>query len=163
MNVQLWNGCWLTFWLSKWDGPLIFLDDHWTIHFDGPFDHHCGEIPPTEAPLWGYMNEKWRKDVDHYPTESYSPKVCKFLQLENPFMLYPSNAEATSVQSKRTKSFLKNIQTLLCWYSLASSPWVLPGEYPFARVSIIFVMLFASFCIGQISHQQHKDYVTMDF
>ena len=36
-----------------------------------------------------------------------------------------------------------------------SSRWVLSDEYPFARVSIIF-RIFASFHIGQISHQQHK-------
>ena len=33
----------------------------------------------------------------------------------------PSNAEATYVQSIRMQRFLKNIQTMSCWYSLESS------------------------------------------
>ena len=54
--------------------------------------------------------------------------------LTDPFN--PSNAEATFVQSTRMQTFLKSIQTLLCWYSLDSSHRVRSGEYPFARVSI---------------------------
>ena len=57
--------------------------------------------------------------------------------------VYPSNAEATFVQSTRTQSVLKTIETLSCWYSLDSSRWVLSDEYPFPRVSIIFQF----FCI----------------
>ena len=33
--------------------------------------------------------------------------------------------------------------------------WVLLDEYPCARVSVI-LQVFASFCIGHFSHQQHK-------
>ena len=68
----------------------------------------------------------------------------------------PSNTEATVVQ--RTQRFLKIIWTLPCWYSLDSSRWVLSDEYPCVRVSVILQYFFASFCIGQISHQQHKDW-----
>ena len=71
------------------------------------------------------------------------------------FSSNPTNATTTFVQSTRMQRFLKNLQTLSCWYSLESSRWVLSDEYPIARVSIIFVF-FASFCIGQISNQQHK-------
>ena len=46
--------------------------------------------------------------------------------------------------SSRMQIFLKNIQTLSCWYSLDSSRWVLSNEYPFVRVSII-IRFFASF------------------
>ena len=52
-------------------------------------------------------------------------------------------------------SLLKTIQTLSCWYSLDSSRWVLSDECPCARVSVIFQCFFASFCVGQISYQQH--------
>ena len=37
-----------------------------------------------------------------------------------------------------------------------SSRRVLSDEYPFARVSVIFHVFFASFCIGQIHSKQHK-------
>ena len=53
------------------------------------------------------------------------------------------------------KTFLKTILTLSCWYLLDSSHHVLSDEYPCAKVPIIF-QIFASFCIGQISNQQHK-------
>ena len=65
-------------------------------------------------------------------------------------VLNPSIAEATFFQSTRMQRFLKAIQTLSHWYSLNSSRWVLSDEYPFARVSVIFL----GFCIH--FHQQHK-------
>ena len=49
----------------------------------------------------------------------------------------------------------KDFWTLSFWYSLESSCRVLSIEYLCARVSVIF-HFFASFCIGQISHQQYK-------
>ena len=64
--------------------------------------------------------------------------------------------EATFIQSTRTQRFLKIIETLSCWYSLDSSHWVLLYEYPFARCFSYFSSFLASFCIGQISHQQHE-------
>ena len=70
-------------------------------------------------------------------------------------VLNPSNAESTFVQSTQMQRFLKTIKTMSCWYSLESSRRALSDEYPFARVSVIF-RIFASFCIGQISHQQLK-------
>ena len=68
----------------------------------------------------------------------------------------PSNAEATFVKNTKMQRLLKTILTLSCWYSLDSYRGALSDEYPFARVSVIFIGFFASFCIGQISHQQHK-------
>ena len=73
------------------------------------------------------------------------------------YPINPANAEATFVKSTRMQKSLKIIETLSCWYSLDSSWWVLSDEYPSARVSVIF-RFFGSFCIGQISHQQHKLY-----
>ena len=61
-------------------------------------------------------------------------------------------------KSTRKQRSLKTIYTLSYWYSLDSSHWVLSHEYPFTRVSVIF-RYFASFCIGQISHQGRKGYV----
>ena len=37
---------------------------------------------------------------------------------------------------------------------------MLSDEYPCTRVSVFF-QLFVSFCIGQISHQQHKGYTDL--
>ena len=67
-------------------------------------------------------------------------------------MTNPSYANAIFVQSTRTQRFLINILTLSCFNSLESSHLVLSDEYPCARVSVIF----SSFCIGKIAHQQHK-------
>ena len=67
--------------------------------------------------------------------------------------LNPSNAKTIFILSTK--------HTLSCWYSLDSSLWVLPDEYPYARVSVIFYFFFsffASFFIGQTSHQQHRGY-----
>ena len=72
-----------------------------------------------------------------------------------PVTLNRSNAKSTFVQSTQMQTFLKTIQTQSCWYSLESSRGALSDEYPFARVSVIF-RIFASFCIGQISHHQLK-------
>ena len=41
------------------------------------------------------------------------------------------NAEATFIQRTKTKSFLKIIQKLSCWYPLESSRWELPDEYTY--------------------------------
>ena len=71
------------------------------------------------------------------------------------FPINSSNAETTFVQSTRTQSFLKNIESLSCWYSLDSSRWVLSGEYPFARVSVI-IQVFCIILYWPNSHQQHK-------
>ena len=46
------------------------------------------------------------------------------------FTISPSNAEATVIQSTLTQRFLKNDETLSCWYSLDSSHRVLSYEYP---------------------------------
>ena len=67
----------------------------------------------------------------------------------------PSTAEATFVLSTRTQNLLKTIETLSCWYSLESSHRVHSDEYQYAGVLVIY-RFFASFCSGQISHQQHK-------
>ena len=42
----------------------------------------------------------------------------------------------------RKLKFLRTIQTLSCWYPLESSRQVLSDEYPFARFSVIFQLLF---------------------
>ena len=67
----------------------------------------------------------------------------------------PFNAKDTFVQCTRMQRFMKTIETLSCWYSLESSRRVLSDEYPFAMGSVIFKN-FELFCIGQISHHQHK-------
>ena len=69
--------------------------------------------------------------------------VGPFLANPNIKRVNPSNAEATFIQSTRTQIFSKTIETLSCWYSLESSRRVLSFEYPFARVSVIFLV----FCI----------------
>ena len=63
----------------------------------------------------------------------------------------PSNAEATFVQSSRTQIFLKNIESLSCWYSLDSSHWVLSDEYPFARVSVIIQVFLHNFVLAKLA------------
>ena len=50
---------------------------------------------------------------------------------------------------------MKIIETLSCRYSLDNSCLVLSDEYPCGRISVVF-QDFVSFCIGQISDQQHK-------
>ena len=47
--------------------------------------------------------------------------------------------------------FLETIQTLSCWYSLESSPWVLSYEYLFARVSVIFHNFFHHFVLAKLA------------
>ena len=73
------------------------------------------------------------------------------------FVLTPSNAEATFVQSTRMQRLLITIQTLSCWYSLdtlvaltkySQMSTLVPGFHYFFRI-------FASFCNGKFSHQQH--------
>ena len=66
-----------------------------------------------------------------------------------------------SSKVQECKDILKNISTLSCWYSLDSSHRVLSDEYPYARVSVIF-QVFASFCIAQIRHHQHKGCLTTE-
>ena len=62
-------------------------------------------------------------------------------------------------KAQRRKDFLKAIKTLSCWYSLDSSHW---AEYSQMSTHMpgfqSFFSFFASFCIGQISHHQHKGY-----
>ena len=55
----------------------------------------------------------------------------------------PYAADATFVQRTRMQRFLKTFETWSCWYSLDSSRWVLSDEYPFARVTVNFLV----FCI----------------
>ena len=65
----------------------------------------------------------------------------------------PSNAEANFFQRiKDAKKHLNPVMLELIGQLLLST---ISDEYPYARVSVIF-QVFASFCIGQISHQQHK-------
>ena len=73
-----------------------------------------------------------------------------------PEWINPSNAEDTLVQSTRTLSFFENHlnPVLLIFIGELLLKQVLSDKYPYARLSIIF-RVFASFCIGQISHQQH--------
>ena len=57
-----------------------------------------------------------------------------------------------SSKAQGCKIFLITIQTLLCWYSLESSHWVLSDEYPCARVSVILQVYFASFlCLAKLA------------
>ena len=46
--------------------------------------------------------------------------------------------------------------TLSCWYSLGSPHRVLSGEYPHARISVLYQDFCIYICFGQFSHQQHK-------
>ena len=66
-------------------------------------------------------------------------------------IINPSNAETTFVQSTRMQHFLKNIQTLSCWYSLDSSRLVLSDEYPYARVSVIFQFFLHNFGLTKLA------------
>ena len=71
----------------------------------------------------------------------------------------PSNAEATFVKAQGCRDFFEMHRNLVIlvfntihWKALAESSQMsthLPGFQSFVR-------FFASFCIGQISHQQHK-------
>ena len=65
--------------------------------------------------------------------------------------LNPSNAEATFVQSTRKQTFLWNIETLSCWYSLESSYWVLSDEYPCASDSVIFLDFVPHFVLAKLA------------
>ena len=75
-----------------------------------------------------------------------------------------SNAKATFIQSISSKSRgCKDFwwPTKLCHvgiHSKALTAWVLSDEYPYARVSVI-IQLFASFCIGKISHHLHYGFL----
>ena len=66
--------------------------------------------------------------------------LCVLFTYVTMLRVNPSNAEATFVQSTRMQRFLKTILTLSCWYSLDSSHLVLSDEYPYTRVSVIFVL-----------------------
>ena len=46
---------------------------------------------------------------------------------------------------------LKIILTLSCWYSFESFRWVLSGEYPFARVSVIFQVFLHHFILAKLA------------
>ena len=61
-------------------------------------------------------------------------------------------SESTNHKNAKTFEYRLNLTML---YSLEGSRWVISDEYPCAMISIIF-RGFASFCIGQISHMQHK-------
>ena len=63
----------------------------------------------------------------------------------------PSNAEVSFIQITRTQIFSKTIETLSCWYSLESSHRVLPYEYPFARVSVIFQVFLHHFVLAKLA------------
>ena len=63
----------------------------------------------------------------------------------------PSNAEATFVQSTRMQQFLKNIETLSCWYALVSCRRELLNKYPFDRVSVNFQVFCIIFILGKLS------------
>ena len=80
----------------------------------------------------------------------------------------PFNAAATFVQSTQMQRCLKTIQTLSCWYSLDSTkgllryvnkPLIALNESSQMSTHMPgfqwFFLSFTSFCIGQISHQQH--------
>ena len=107
-----------------------------------------GEFTDTRE-LMGMLPYCWKQKYISKSEEVTGLKAATVIQF------IPSNAEAAFIQSIRTHKFVKTIKTLSCWYSLDSSRRVFSDEYPFARVSGIF-RFFASFCIGQISHQQHK-------
>ena len=68
----------------------------------------------------------------------------------------PFNSEASFVQCTKKQKIMKIVLNQSCWYSLDSSRIVLSDEYPFARVSVISKGFSHQFCIGQISHQEHK-------
>ena len=67
----------------------------------------------------------------------------------------PSNADATFVQSKGRKDFRKSSRP--CHVGI---PWIALTEYPQMSTHVpgfqSYFNSFKSFCIGQISHQQHK-------
>ena len=75
--------------------------------------------------------------------------------------LNPSNAKATFVQSTRAISFLKTILTLS-----TGIYWKAPVEYSHKSTNVpgsqSFIRFFASFCIGQLSNQQHKGLILSD-
>ena len=65
----------------------------------------------------------------------------------------PSNAEATVIQSTGLQVFTKTMLVFIGWIALAEYSQMstrVPGFQSFLKV------FFASFCIGQISNQQHK-------
>ena len=66
--------------------------------------------------------------------------------------LNPSNTRVTFIESTRMQDFWKYLNRVMLvfigWFSLSTLKWV-------CRVLVI-LQVFASFCIGQISHQQHK-------
>ena len=69
-------------------------------------------------------------------------------------MVNPSNAEATFVQSTRTHIFLKPSKPCrvgIYWIALAKNSHMSTNVPGFQ----FYFKFFASFYIGQISHQQH--------
>ena len=65
--------------------------------------------------------------------------------------IYPSNAEATFIQSTRTHN-LNPVMFGIPWKGLTEYSQMNTHLQGFQS----FFMYFASFCIGQISHQKHK-------
>ena len=66
-------------------------------------------------------------------------------------MINPPNAEATFVQSTRMQRFLTIILTLSCCYSFNSSQYVLPEEYPCARVLNILQLSLHHFVLAKLT------------
>ena len=84
-------------------------------------------------------------------------KLCiLFLLMLLSVQVNPFNAEVTFIQRTKKQRFLKTILTLSCWYSF----YIALAEYSQISTHLpgfqSFFKFFASLCIGQISHQQHK-------
>ena len=79
--------------------------------------------------------------------------------LKNPHQVNPSKAEASFIQNTRKHRILKSPKPChidIHWIALAEYSQISTNEPEFQ----LFFRLFASFCIGQISHQQHKSSIT---
>ena len=75
-------------------------------------------------------------------------------QMVTGWLLNPLMLRLLSSNAKESKYV-----TLSCWYSLDSPHGVLSDEYPFATQLPwlqCFFRMFALFCMGQPSHQQHE-------
>ena len=77
-----------------------------------------------------------------YPSTTSKVRWFKFVVVTWQY-LNASNAEATIIQSTRAQRFLKNVETMSCWYSLDSSCWVLSDEYLYVPGFQSFFRFFA--------------------
>ena len=63
----------------------------------------------------------------------------------------PFAAEVIFVQCTKKQIIMKIIGTKSCGYSYESSHWVLSDEYPFARVSFIFLLFLSYFILANLA------------